>query len=238
MKTIKALVVFLSLQLVWSYHRLQAIGLIRFLHIFRRTLPPLKEPPAREVLAVLPFSTHPLFAPLILGRILGILSRGESPREARRLILNWMGTFSAFGDILYWQGSLWILGSLLTFTLLTQRFDLAFLIVLFSLLLEVAIRVLFFEAGFRSQTPFPHIVQKMKLLSLRTFLPLFGYLGWLGIFLILSVSALRTLTLKELMIFSPALLVGIFLSVRTRFRTGVFWLLFILSVIRNLLKYV
>jgi hypothetical protein len=235
---IRALIVLLTLPLVFSYHRLQAVGLIRFLNLFRGRFSSLEEPSGREVLAVLPFSTHPLFAPLILGRVLKILSLGQSPEEAKRCIVGWMGTFSAFGDILYYRGWIWVFSSGIALVLLFGLDHLALWLILSALIFEVLLRVALLELGVGSEIPFPDLVQRMKLPVLRNLLPLLGYLGWVAVFLVLIGIRWRTVRWEEFLFFFPALCGGVALALWTRFRSLVFWVPFALIFIRSLLKYV
>lgn len=48
------------------------------------------------------FNTHPFFAPLMIGAAVSNQLK-EPLADARRLIAQWMGTFGALGDLLYWR---------------------------------------------------------------------------------------------------------------------------------------
>lgn len=228
--------VLLCFQLVWSYHRMQTLGFLMVMSLWKK-IPGPRDPRASRHLWILPFSTHPLLAPFLLGRMMGALEEGKQPGEAQKVVLHWMGSFGAFGDVLYWHGLLWCSVSLALLLWFLSSSPLSSLILLLLLvLLEIALRPYLFELGRRYARGVAQWVKEFRLQTLRAYLPLSGWAGGILLLGVMVFSILQGHPGEEWLPYALPLLAGGALAIMTRFRSAILWGMVIGHVVLHLLR--
>lgn len=218
----------LVLQATWSYRRMQTCGWLWVAEPIAR-----RGGDAAALLrrAVVQFNTHALLAPLLLGAAIDALGRDDS-EGAKAVLVRWMGTFGALGDMWYWQTLAW------HFTWLS---GLAWLLaggpgVLALACIwtggEILLRIFWFERGLRSPQAIAQAVKRLTSPRLRARLSSAAVLCLAPVAGAGFAAARDTAGTAADADIVTAIAAGLAVTVatRTRFRSVVLWLPFLVGL--------
>lgn len=174
---LKAWLRLMTLQVTWSYKRMQTIGWLLLARSFVYQYHPQKAPELLRKMVV-HFNTHTILAPILIGSALTNVEKDNfEGSEAGQQLVRWMGSFGALGDIVYWQltnwNLSWIAGS--TYLLLGHPGLIVFASCWF--VLEVLLRIGLFELGYHRPDSIQRVTQFLASPKLRTRLSRSGFIG-------------------------------------------------------------
>ncbi len=225
----------LLLQAGWSYRRMQTVGWLLAARPIVRWKHQAGEARVLDQLVV-HFNTHSLLAPLLIGAALREVVDGNDPELAKGHLVRWMGTFGALGDMVYWQAMMWNLSWLAVVAWLLGGAGGVAVLAAAWILIEISIRILLFELGFRNPARIAEWTRRLAPPSIRR---RFNTLGTYG----MAFAAGAAFALGQPGASGPWLdvaatfgaIAAVPIAVRTRFRSIVFILPVTAAILAGLL---
>lgn len=225
----------LVLQAAWSYRRMQTLG---WLWVAEPVANRRGQPAQILSASVIQFNTHSMLAPLLLGAAVSALDREQPDSEAAKAVLvRWMGTFGALGDMLYWQALAWNVVAITALAYLVAGPWGVLIMSSGGVCLEVAVRIFLFERGRTRPQAIANAMRRLATPKLRERLSGIAVLAMAPlagvIFGHARAAAELTPELEWVAAFGAVIAAG--LAVFTRFRSSVIWLPASLGLVYGLL---